>query len=180
MTDPGPAQPPADVPAADLRTEPSPEIPAHPPAAPDPAEVRARPERLRRWSALAAGGLVLISAVVTLVSSRGSNGARFGAPDRVALFGIGLLLAVGVLQLRRPALVADRRGLRVRNFGGERVVPWRLVRGVSVPGRALWAELELADDETLPLLAVQVADGDRAVATVRALRDLHARYGGSA
>ncbi|HVQ95480.1 MAG TPA: PH domain-containing protein [Mycobacteriales bacterium] len=174
MTDPGRAEPPAGA-----------GLPAPVPAAAGgptggASEVRARPERLRRWSALVAGALVLISAVVTLVSSQASNGERFGAPDRIALFGIGLLLAAGVLQLRRPALVADQRGLRVRNLGGERAVPWELVRAISVPGRALWAQLELVDDETVPLLAVQVADGDRTVATVRALRDLLTRYGPAA
>jgi hypothetical protein len=142
-------------------------------AGPEPAaEVRARPERVGRWAVWAAVALVVISGAITLVTSRGSNGEHFGAADRIALFGIGLVLAVAVLQLRRPTLVADRRGLRVRNFGGERAVPWQLVRGVSVPGRSLWAELELLDDETMPLFAIQVYDGDRAVATVRALRVL--------
>jgi peptidoglycan/LPS O-acetylase OafA/YrhL len=173
MTDPGRAEragAPAGPPAEPAGSPPT--------ASAGPAsEVRARPERLRRWSALVAGALVLISVVVTLVSSRASNGERFGAADRIALFGIGLLLAVAVLQLRRPTLVADRRGLRVRNLGGARVVPWQLVRAVSVPGRALWAQLDLVEDETVPLLAVQVADGARTVATVRALRDLLARYG---
>jgi hypothetical protein len=130
-------------------------------------------------SAVVAGVLVLVSAGVTLLSGRASTGTPFGAPDRIALFGLGLVLAAGVLLLGRPALVADGRGLRVRNLGGEREVPWPLVRGVSVRGRSLWASLDLVDDETLPLLAVQVLDGERAVATVRALRALQARYGAS-
>jgi hypothetical protein len=130
---------------------------------------------MRRLAAVVAGALVLISAAVTLLSSRSSDGAPFGAPDRIALFCLGLLLAAGVLLLGRPALVADDRRLRVRNLGGEREVPWQVVRGVSVRGRAPWASLDLVDDETVPLLAVQVLDGERAVATVRALRALQAR-----
>jgi hypothetical protein len=142
-----------------------------------PTQVRARPVRLRRLSAAVAGGLVLISAVVVLLTSRSPDGTPFGAPDRIALFGLGLLLAAGVLLLRRPALAADDRGLRVRNLGGEREVPWALVRGVSVRDHAPWASLDLVDDETVPLLAVQVLDGERTVDTVRALRALQARYG---
>lgn len=139
--------------------------------------VRARPERLRRLCALVAGVLVLVSGVVTLLSGRASNGSTFGAPDRIALFCLGLLIAGGVLLLGRPAVAADDRGLRVRNLGGEREVPWALVRGISVRGRSPWATLDLVDDEAVPLLAVQVLDGERAVATVRALRALRARYG---
>jgi hypothetical protein len=151
---------------------------ARSPAAPGGAEVRARPVRLRRLSAAVAAALVLVSAVVALLSGRSSNGTPFGLPDRIALFCLGLLLAAGVLLLGRPAVVADARGLRVRNLGGERQVPWALVRGISVRGRAPWASLELIDDETMPLLAVQVLDGAQAVHTVRALRALLARSAG--
>jgi hypothetical protein len=51
---------------------------------------------------------------------------------------------------------------------------------VNFRDRSPWASLELADDETLALMAVQALDGERAVAAVRALRDLHARYGAGA
>jgi hypothetical protein len=39
--------------------------------------------------------------------------------------------------------------------------------------------VDLVDDDTVALLAVQVIDRERAVAAVRALRDLHARYAGT-
>ena len=55
-----------------------------------------------------------------------------------------------------------------------RYLPWELVRAVSFPDGASWARLDLPDDEYLPVMAVQAADGQRAVAGIRQLRALHA------
>ncbi len=58
----------------------------------------------------------------------------------------------------------------VRNGLGEKFLPWAVVVGVHLPEGAPWAQLELQDDETVALLAVQANDGEHAVDAVLALR----------
>ena len=87
---------------------------------------------------------------------------------------LGLLFAAGILLLARPRVRADADGVEVRNTGWPRYLPWELVRAVAFPDGASWARLDLPDHEYLPVLAVQSADGLRAVEAIRALRALHA------
>lgn len=131
------------------------------------------PARLRRICQVLAGVTVVVFGLVALLLPRGENGVEaFGPVDQVAFFVIGLLIAGGVLVLTRFRVRADERGLWVRNSLGERYFPWAVVVGVHLPKGATWAQLELHDDETVALLAVQTSDGDRAVDTVLALRRL--------
>ncbi|HSV68324.1 MAG TPA: PH domain-containing protein [Mycobacteriales bacterium] len=135
--------------------------------------VSARPVRLRAVCGVLAGVVLVVFAVIAVLLRRYNNGAAFGPADQVSMFGIGVAVAAGLLVLARPSLSADESGLRVRNIIGRHEVPWQVVRGVSFRDGAPWATLELADDEQLPLMAVQAVDGDRTVAVVEALRALH-------
>jgi hypothetical protein len=141
-----------------------------------PAVVRARPLRLRRISAVAAGAVVVTFTAGAVLLRAGSTGATFGRGDQVAMVGIGLLLAAGVLLVGRPTLEADARGLRVRNILGSHELTWDVVRAVSFRDGSPWASLDLLDDEAVALMAVQAADGERAVEAVHGLRRLHERY----
>ena len=134
--------------------------------------------RLRRACALVAVAVLIAFGAAALSLRPGSAGARSGVRDQVAMFGLGVIVAAAVLLIGRPALEADDRGLRVRNILASHEVPWDVVRAVSFRDGVPWASLDLADDETLALLAVQALDGERAVTAVRGLRALHARYGG--
>lgn len=147
-------------------------------ASADELVVRAHPVRLRRVAIAAAVAIVAVFVVVALLLRRGSSGegVLFGPGDQVAMVVLGLLVAGGVLLLARPAVTADARGLRVRNILVSHDVPWEVVREVSFRAGSPWAVLELADDDELAILAVQAADGDRAVTAVRGLRRLHARH----
>jgi Bacterial PH domain len=142
-----------------------------------PEVVRARPERLRRICAVAAVVVLVVFGVGAGLLRAYSTGASFGRDDQVALVGIGVLIALGVLLLGRSSLEADARGLRVRNVLGSHDVRWDVVRAVVFRDGSPWASLDLVDDETLALMAVQAADGERAVQVITALRRLHARYG---
>ena len=160
---------------------------SHPsPPDPDPATpagevVRARPVRLRRVAAVAALALVSTFTVVALLlGGTTSEGVVFRPVDQVAMVGLGVLLAGGVLLLARPSLVADVHGLHVRNIFVSHDVPWEVVREVAFRDGSPWATLELADDDQLALLAVQASDGDRSVAVVRALRALQSRHAAGA
>lgn len=135
-------------------------------------QVRVRPVRLRVVCGVAALVVVLVFTLIAVLLKRTSNGAAFGTADQIAMVGLGLAIAAGLLVLARPTLVADRTGLRVRNVIGQHEVPWHLVRAVSFQDSSPWAVLELADDERLSLMAVQAVDGERTVAVVRTLRAL--------
>ncbi|MCU1588771.1 MAG: hypothetical protein JWP11_27 [Frankiales bacterium] len=132
-----------------------------------------RPRRLLVVCRLAGAVLIGVFAVVAYLLPRGSaGGQQFGLPDQIAFFGIGLLLAWAVLQFTRVRVVADETGVRVRNYVGEKFVPWQVVAGVRMDDGAPWASLDLHDDDTIALLGVQSNDGARAVDAVIALRAL--------
>ncbi|MBM7775295.1 hypothetical protein JOD54_005499 [Actinokineospora baliensis] len=112
--------------------------------------------------------------VVVAVLLRGSGtGVYFQVSDQLAMVGIGVLLAAGVLWLTWPKVTADEDGITVRNLLGRTRYPWTAVRGISFPDGAAWARLELPDDEYVPVMAVQSIDGARAVEAIRELRRLH-------
>ncbi len=146
----------------------------------DAGVVRAHPVRLRRVAAAIAatvtGTFVLIA---VLLGNTRSEGVVFGVGDQVAMVLLGLFVAGGILLIARPSLVADEHGVRVRNILVSHDIPWQVVRSVAFRDGSPWATLELADDDQLALLAVQASDGERSVATVRALRALHARQSGA-
>jgi hypothetical protein len=142
-----------------------------------PADVvRAHPVRLRRVAVAAAVVVVLVFVVIAVLLRGSSEGVLFGPGDQVAMVLLGLFVAGGVLLVASPSLTADASGLHVRNIVVSHDVPWEVVREVAFRDGSPWATLELADDDQLALLAVQAADGERAVATVRGLRALHARH----
>lgn len=137
--------------------------------------VRVRPVRLRRLCAALAVLIVVVFAFVAVLLRSVDTGASFGLADQVSVFGIGLAVAAGILVLARPTLEADERELRIRNIVGRHTLPWTAVRAVLFRDNRPWAAVELHDDEEVPLMAVQAADGERTVLAVRALRELHRR-----
>ncbi|WNV77556.1 PH domain-containing protein [Geodermatophilus sp. DSM 44513] len=142
-----------------------------PPAAP-PA-VSAVP---RRWRLLCAAAALVVAGVLTYVGvtlqDNATGVARFTTADQVALVGLGLVLGAGLLALGRPRVDADLTGIRVRNLAGERALPWTAVRAVRFDRRFRWATLQLTNDDEFAVLAIQGADGDRAVDAVEGLRAL--------
>lgn len=139
----------------------------------EPGAVVARPRRIRVFAGILAVILAGVFAVVAVLLKDSSTGVHFHTSDQVAMAGIGLLLAAGVLWSTWPRVRADAEGIEVRNLFGPRRFTWDLVRQVSFPDGARWARLELPADEYVPMLAVQALDGERAVAAMRELRRLH-------
>src|SRR6202023_1007350 len=97
-------------------------------------------------------------------------------PDQVAIAVLGLVIAGGVLLFARPRLRAGPAGLSVRNLFGYRLIPWADVVGVSFPAGRRWARIDLPDDESVPVMAIQAVDKDRAVEAMDTVRSLLARY----
>jgi transporter family-2 protein len=175
----------ADEPAA---TEDSPEDPTEDPAGestgnaaaktpPDgagPAPMTARPRRVRVVAFVTAVALVGFFTLIALaLGTRTDGGGYFGAGDQAAMVVLGCLLALAALVFARPKVDADAERVRVRNIIGGYDLPWAVVRAVRFDDSAPWASLELADDDTVAVMAVQAADRQHAVDAVRALRALH-------
>jgi hypothetical protein len=139
-----------------------------------------RPRRLRRVCWVAAPVVVIAFAVLAALLrgpvGGGPNSGVFQRGDQVAMVVLGLLAGGAILLFTRPRVVADVRHIQVRNVIGSHDLPWEVVRRIVFERGNPWVSLELADDDTLAVMAVQAADKDHAVVAVRALRALHAAH----
>jgi hypothetical protein len=96
----------------------------------------------------------------------------FQRGDQLAMIGLGVLTAAGILMFARPRVVADEHTVRIRNVVGGYDLPWEVVRAVRFDRGSAWASLELSDDELVGVMAVQAGDKEYAVEAVRVLRAL--------
>lgn len=140
--------------------------------------VVARPRRARVvcW-VLAVVVLVVLSTVGTALRGPTDAGTgTFQRGDQLAMIGLGVLAALVILAFTRPRVVADARHIQVRNVLGAYDLPWEVVRAVRFDRGSPWVSLELQDDDLVAVMAVQAADKEYAVATVRRLRALLAAH----
>lgn len=146
------------------------------PANPPPVLIRPQLTRIVAWVAAA---IFLLTSVWLAAALRGSltgGPEMVGPADRVAMVGLGVIAALGVLVFTRPRVEADADGIRVRNLLGGYQLGWEQVRAVRFDRDSSWATLELHDGDVLAVLAVQAVDAGRAVAAIRALRKLQAAH----
>ena len=137
------------------------------------APVVARPRRLTWVCWLVAALVVVVFGVLAVALGRVPDGdAKFRIADQIAFFVLGLIIAGLALLFTRARVEATVDGVHVRNPFGTKDVPWQVVREVRLDEGAPWAVLELHDDETVQMLAVQSNDGDAAVDVVLELRAL--------
>lgn len=135
--------------------------------------VVARPRRLTKVCGLVAALVVVVFGVLAVALGRGPEGAaQFRLGDQIAFFVLGLIVAGLALMFTRARVEATADGVHVRNPFGTKDVPWQVVREVRLDDGSPWAVLELHDDETVQMLAVQANDGDAAVDVVLELRAL--------
>ncbi|MEZ0090079.1 PH domain-containing protein [Streptacidiphilus sp. EB129] len=92
--------------------------------------------------------------------------------DRIGIAVSGLLFALVLLVLARPSARADRDGLTVVNFVRRRRLEWAEILGVNLRRGDPWVVLDLADGDTLAVVAIQPGSGLRQA--VRAARELRA------
>ena len=135
--------------------------------------VTARPRTLTRVCWALAVLVFVVFAVLGQALRGGPEGAaQFQLADQIAMTLLGLVLGGAALLLTRPRVLADAAGVRVRNVLGFTYLPWEVVAAVRFDDGASWASLDLQDDDTVALLALQSNDGEQAVDGVLALRRL--------
>jgi Bacterial PH domain len=137
------------------------------------APVSYRPWRVRFVAVPVAIGLVAVFVVIAILLRDTPTGAYFYLSDQIAMAMVGVLLAGAVLLLTRPRVRARAEWIEVRNLLGTTRYDWDHVLGLTFPDGAAWARLELPADEYVSIMAVQAADGPRAVTVMRALRALY-------
>ncbi len=133
-----------------------------------------RPKRVRVVCAVGAVSvLVLFTVIGTALTEVGVGVFKPG--DQYAMIGLGVVFAAGIMLIARPHLRADESGIKVQNIIGGYELPWQVVRKVSFDRGRPWLSLELENDDTVSVLAVQAVDKAHAVHAVQCLRSLHAQ-----
>lgn len=145
------------------------------PAAATPAAVSAVPRRFRLLLVVLAAVVLAVTVVVVVALPSTTNTVvEYGVVDQVALAGIGLLLAVGVVFLGRSRVDADATGVRVRNLFLAHQLPWQAVRAVRFDRKSAWGSLALENGDEVSMWGLQAVDGEYAARAVEGMRTLHA------
>ncbi len=135
-----------------------------------------RPRRIRWVAGILAAAVAVLFTVLSfgLHGATGEGPGQFARGDQAAMIALGFLIGLGILAFTRPRVQADADGVRVRNVVGGYELPWSVVRAIRFDRNSPWATLELLNDETVSIHALQAADKEYAVDGVRTLRALHA------
>ncbi|MFI6866346.1 PH domain-containing protein [Nocardia sp. NPDC050406] len=139
-------------------------------------DLEVRPRRSVLIARVVAAGLAVFFIVGGILMRTGSTGVNFRLADQIAVIGIGLVLAGGVLLLTRPRVRVGPNGVVVRNIFGDNEFQWKDIRGVSFLDKKSWARLELVGDEYVPMLAFRANDGLYAAEAMDRFRELGAKY----
>jgi hypothetical protein len=131
------------------------------------------PRRMRLLCAVL--GLVVVAVMVVVAAGlkeTTNTVVTYRTSDQVAMVGLGLVLAAGIVFLGRSRVDGDAAGVRVRNVVVSHQLPWQAVRAVRFDRKSAWASLLLENGDEISLLAVQAVDREHAVRAVEGLRAL--------
>lgn len=135
-----------------------------------------RPVRARRVAVAVAATQFGVLALLAVALPREGAGA-FQWYDRIGVLLFGGIVAWLLSRFARIDAVPGLDGLRVRNLFLTRALTWPEVTGVRFGDGDPWVTLDLADGDTVPVMAVQRADGEPARAEARRLATLVALQG---
>jgi len=135
-----------------------------------------RPRRIAIYAIISASMVIVAMVVVGVLLRNSNDGVSFEVSDQIGLIGLGILIGIAILMMARPSLKVFEQGLLVRNIIGENFYEWALIYGIAFPQGAQWALLRMPDDETHPVMAIQLLDRGRAVGSLKAVRELHQKY----
>ncbi len=142
-------------------------------------DLEVRSKKSARFAIATAAVLFVTHVTVALLLRVSDTGVYFRTADQIALAGLGVLLAGIALLLTRPRVRVGPEGVAVRNILSERLIEWDLVQGLSFPDGAMWARVDIPDDEYISVMAIQSNDRGHAVAAVRKFRSLEKKYAGA-
>src|SRR5664279_2628942 len=100
----------------------------------------------------------------------------FGWFDRFGVIVIAVAIGALLWRFAQLSLKANETGLVVRNVIHTRQLEWPQVVSVRFGGGQPWVTLDLADGDTVAVMAIQRADGERAVADAKRLATLVALH----
>ncbi len=103
-------------------------------------------------------------------------GEQWTVLDRLFLFGLGAAIAGLLFRYSRIEARPSTTGLIVRNLFLTRRLTWAEIVRIQFGGGAPWVSLDLADTDTLAVMAIQKADGAygrAAAARLAALLEFH-------
>lgn len=132
--------------------------------------------RAARLVSLPLGALTLAMMLALAVALPTLTGAPVSAPDRIGFVAFGVAVAWFLVREAGVRADPDTEGLTVRNLVRTRRLAWPEIVSVRFGPDRPWVQLDLADGDTLAVMAVQRADGDRARAEARRLATLVALH----
>ena len=130
-----------------------------------------------RWGKRVPRTFAVIVLVATAFAAATIPGVEWTILDRLFFFLLGaatagLLWRYSIIEAR-----PTREGLRVRNLFSTRQLSWAEIMRVQFGGGAPWASLDLSDTDTVPVMAIQKADGAHARAMAARLAALVEYHG---
>lgn len=118
-------------------------------------------------------GVVLTAAAAAMwIAFPAEVRAQFNVLQTVTLLLVLLAILFGLQRVVRMRVCADERGLTVVNLTRTRTLEWAQVVRVGLRSGDPWVQLDLDDGTTVPVMAIQSADGARARTAVRELARL--------
>jgi hypothetical protein len=137
------------------------------------APFRSRRGRLVGWIAVVCVcGAMLVSAAIL----PWSGPSAVGWYDRAGFLVLAVLLGWGLSRFALVAADPSEAGLVVRNLLLTRRLEWAEVVGIRYGSGDPWVSLDLADGDTLAVMAIQRADGEHARAEAGRLATLIALH----
>ena len=132
-----------------------------------------RPRRGRQVALVSAVlSLVVFTAGAISLPRRDVLFGGFGWPDRVLLVIIGVAIAFLLWRFGTIRAVPTPERFVVRNLFTTRELEWSEILRVQFGGGAPWVSLDLADTDTMAVMAIQKADGVHARADASRLSAL--------
>lgn len=103
--------------------------------------------------------VVLVAFAVAAATIPGEN---WMITDRIFLFSLGAAISWFLSRFARIEARPNQKGLVIRNLFLTRELEWGQILRLQFGGGAPWASLDTADTETVAIMAIQKADGERA------------------
>jgi hypothetical protein len=154
------------------------DAPTDGPGRPDPYAVF-RPRQGRRVAlVMSVLSVVIFTGGALAMPGVGPQLGGWTGSDRLLLTCCGVAVAASLWRFASIRAVPSTRGLVIRNLITTRTVEWAQIIRVQFGGGAPWVSVDLADTDTVAVMAIQRADGafgQAEAARLSALVQVHSR-----